>query len=64
LKQDDFDYQGHLIIEKWLKVEINYINSKTSTTISLKNPMGTRVGQKNLEKRGVLNPGKLHKNRF
>jgi len=64
LKQDDFDYQGHLIKEKWLKVEINYINSKTSTTISLKNPMGTRVGQKNLEKIGVLNPGKLHKNRF
>jgi len=42
LKQNDFDYQGHLTIEKWLKVERNYINSKTSTTFSSKNTLGTR----------------------
>jgi len=42
LKQNDFDYQGHLTIEKWLKVERNYINSKTSTTFSSKNALGTR----------------------
>ena len=42
LKQNDFDYQGHLTIEKWLKVERNYVNSKSSTTFSSKNALGTR----------------------
>jgi len=43
LKQNEFDYQGHLTIEKWLKVERNYIHSKTRTTFShQKNALGTR----------------------
>jgi len=31
VKQNDVDYQGRLTIENELKVEINYISSKTST---------------------------------